>query len=118
VSKPLHNVVLIGRAGLDPDADVIGAHQLTIEAGITYRQLDFWTRCGHLTTVKKPTPGSGRPRVYPVDQVPLAREMGRLIRAGIVTTPMTLVRETAVQILATGHAQVGDFTITHHEESA
>ena len=97
---------------------VIGAHALTNEAGITYRQLDYWTRCGYLTPVHKPTPGSGHPRIYPLDQVDLAREMGRLIAAGIVTTPMSLVHEVAIELLDTGRAQVGDFTITPRQETA
>jgi hypothetical protein len=116
VSKPLHNVVLIGRAGLDPDADVIGAHQLTIEAGITYRQLDFWTRCGYLTPVTDALPGSGRPRVYSIDQVDLARQMARVLAAGV--REASVAHDVAVELLAHGQARLGDFTITHHHEES
>jgi hypothetical protein len=102
----------------DVDDHVIGAHELTIAAGITYRQLDYWTRLGYLTPWNSPTPGSGVPRVYPLDQVDVASTMRAVIAAG-VTTPMSLVHQTAVDLLAAGEAQLGDFTIRpRHQETA
>jgi hypothetical protein len=117
MTEPLDNVTLIARYQLDPDAEIIGAHELTNRAGITYRQLDFWTRCGYLTPLKDRIPRTGYPRVYPLDQVDLARQMRRLVDAGL-TTPMSLVHDTAVALLEQGEAQLGDFTITPRQEPA
>lgn len=97
------------------DGDLIGAHELTLQAGITYRQLDFWTRCGYLATLTDNTPGSGRPRVYSLDQVDLAREMARLtvvgLRAGVA-------HDVAVALLADGRADLGAYTLTPRQETA
>lgn len=102
----------------DDETPVIGAHQLTIEAGITYRQLDYWTRCGYLTDAPRPQhAGSGSPRVYTLDQVDLAREMRRLIDAGLGGTRLALVADTARELLAHGSARLGDFTITPRQET-
>lgn len=113
-SQPVDNVLVLHARDLHTDAvadDHIGAHQLTIEADITYRQLDYWTRLGFLRPCTAPEPGSGYVRVYPRDQIPLAREMRRVLAAGI-TTPMSLVHHLATELLATGSAQLGEYTLT------
>jgi hypothetical protein len=50
--------------------------------GVTYRQLDYWTRRGylHLTT---PTPGYGHPRTWPPGELAVAERMARAVRAGL-----------------------------------
>ena len=50
-------------------------------AGVTYRQLDYWTVLGVFSAA--PTPGSGRRRFYSLDDLILARRMRRLLDAGI-----------------------------------
>jgi len=50
--------------------------------GITYRQLDFWSRAGHLVP-DNPDPGSGTPRTWPPQELEIARRMGKLTGAGI-----------------------------------
>lgn len=121
MTDPLDNVTLIARYQLDPDTDIIGAHELTNQAGITYRQLDFWTRCGWLTPLPRrldhDMPGQGYPRVYPIDQVDLARQMRRLIDAGL-TSPLSLVHDTAVALLERGEARLGEFTLTPTQEAS
>lgn len=49
--------------------------------GLTYRQLDYWTRVGHLNA-DDPTPGSGRRRHWPQSEIAVAARMARLIAAG------------------------------------
>lgn len=61
-------------------------------AGITYRQLDFWERRGHVHALKRrkgkdtsPVPkraGSGFDREWPDAEVVVTVNMARLVRAG------------------------------------
>lgn len=56
------------------------------DLGITYRQLDYWSRLGHLRPVRMERgkgEGSGSPRVWPSAELQVARLMGRLTAAGI-----------------------------------
>jgi len=50
-------------------------------ANVTYRQLDHWTRTGHLTD-PRPVLGSGIPRGYTLPELIEVANMGALIRAG------------------------------------
>jgi DNA-binding transcriptional MerR regulator len=66
-----------------PEADdehVIAAPELTAEAGITYRQLDFWTREGLLRCSWRQ---GGRYRVWDAGERQVAVLIGRLVGAGI-----------------------------------
>jgi len=61
------------------------------QCGITYRQLDHWTRNGYLRPV--PLGGEGRAepaesssghwRDWPAEELRIAREMGLLVKAGL-----------------------------------
>jgi len=59
------------------------------QAGITYRQLDHWTRQGWIKAEPRIArrldwpPGSGHPRSYPQVEVEIAGRMGRLVKAGV-----------------------------------
>ena len=53
-----------------------------MSAGMTYRQLDHWTRRGYLRA-DEPTPGSGHRRTWPPREVEVARTMARLVAAGM-----------------------------------
>lgn len=48
--------------------------------GVSYRQLDYWARMGYLNVDE---PGSGRRRDWPPGELAVARQMGRLVQAGI-----------------------------------
>jgi DNA-binding transcriptional MerR regulator len=50
--------------------------------GITYRQLDYWTRQGHLKP-RQDAPSSGVPRKWPLAELEVARRMARLTDAGL-----------------------------------
>lgn len=59
---------------------------LCADLGITYRQLDYWSRLGYLRPVRLERgrgEGSGSPRVWPPAELHVARLMGRLTAAGI-----------------------------------
>jgi hypothetical protein len=51
--------------------------------GLTYRQLDYWTRVGYLRAAD-PTPGTGQAREWPEMEVVVAALMLRLLQAGLV----------------------------------
>jgi hypothetical protein len=55
---------------------------LEAEIGITYRQVDYWTRLGWLKP-ENPVAGSGVSRRWPAFEVEVARRMGRLAAAGL-----------------------------------
>jgi hypothetical protein len=59
---------------------LVTAVQLTRDARITYRQLDYWTRTGLLDSSN---PGSGVCRLYPEREVDVARALGAISAAGV-----------------------------------
>jgi len=77
--------------GLDDDPaeftkGLLTSADITFEAGITYRQLDFWIRHRWLQPVREWRGfgrGSGSPRWWSEDELEIARRMGRLTAAGI-----------------------------------
>lgn len=106
-------------ASWSPDYDaehVVTASDLICQAGITYRQMDYWVRTGRLTPVPTDdTFGSGYPRHFPLAQVRLARTMRQLLDAG-VTVPVA--HTAAQQLIDHGHADLGDFTLTPAETTS
>jgi len=60
-----------------PDPDLPGPF-----LGISYRQLDYWTRIGLLRPID-PTPGSGVARTWPDAEVVVAHMIRRLLDAGL-----------------------------------
>ena len=57
------------------------AEEVCDHANVTYRQLDHWTRTGHLED-PRPVLGSGIPRGYNLAELIEVASMGALIRAG------------------------------------
>lgn len=51
-------------------------------AGITYRQLDFWTRSGYITMTRSAA-GSGSQRVFSESEVAVVKRLAMLVRAGV-----------------------------------
>ena len=58
-------------------------------AGISYRQLDYWTRRGFLCP-EQTEPGSGRSRRWSLAELDVAERMAALVSAGL--TPEAAVR--------------------------
>lgn len=67
-------------------------------ARLTYRQLDFWTRCGYVKPVDAAAPGSGNYRVWPLVELAVACRMSVLVRLGVGARK------------AAGIARTGDWT--------
>lgn len=64
--------------GVKVGSGVWAAH----EAGVTYRQIDFWCRTGVLTPSIQPASGSGSQRVYSAADVEALQVLGLLRRVG------------------------------------
>ncbi len=63
--------------------------------GVTYRQLDHWTRAG-LITPANGAPGSGRHRDWPPGELAVAATIGELRAAGVeLTAAATIARKFA-----------------------
>ena len=68
--------------------------ELCAAAGITYRQLDYWTRVGYLTPATE-AHGSGSQRKWDSSMLFKAKQMARLTKAGLLpVTADALVRYT------------------------
>jgi DNA-binding transcriptional MerR regulator len=51
--------------------------------GITYRQLDYWTRTGRVTASRHASTGIGDQRLYSTDDVLRIAVLARLLHAGL-----------------------------------
>jgi hypothetical protein len=51
--------------------------------GLTYRQVDHWTRLGYLRATQAGNGGSGRARSWPAGEYRIAEVMARLVAASI-----------------------------------
>ena len=72
-------------APVETDTDLC-VQCLCEDLGITYRQLDHWSRMGYLRPVRLERGqggGTGSPRVWPDGELQVARLMGRLTAASI-----------------------------------
>lgn len=78
--------------------------EIVTRAGITYRQLDHWTRLGYLT-LEEPHPGSGNARTYPETEIHTARRIRVLLDSGLTLT-------AAVQAVRDGHVILGANRVT------
>lgn len=78
---------------------------LLIRAGISYRQLDYWVRCGWLHP--RQLGGSGNPRDFSVDEERVLLRMARLVNAGMKPEEAAgLARRTNV-VDGTGYTHLG-----------
>lgn len=96
------------------DRDWLTAPELCIEADITYRQCDYWCRT-HLLVPIEQVIGSGTTRRFATDQVERARVLSDLLAAGI---SLPTCRQIIDELLATGHTDVGPFTLTVREDQS
>ena len=91
-----------------------GSHALTVRAGITYRQLDHWTRTGLVTAANGET-HQGLPRTYDEAEARVVCWMARLVDTGIA--PRTAARVARDLDASGGTAGLGDFTLTYRGAS-
>jgi DNA-binding transcriptional MerR regulator len=93
-----------------PDGYVT-AGALVARAGITYRQLDYWTRTGLLADLPRPErAGSGFPRYYLTDQVGRATTIRLLLDAGL---SLIACRRVVDDLLETGEARLNEAFTLH-----
>lgn len=90
------------------DRDWLTLHELIEEAGVSYRQADYWTRTGLLATVPVDHQRSGRLRGYPVAQLERVIAIKQLLDAGV---SLTVIRAHIDEFTATGHLELGPITI-------
>lgn len=84
--------------------------ELIDEAGITYRQLDYWCRT-NLLTPREDIHGSGWTRSFAVDQVNRAICIRMLLDVGM---SLQVIREVIDDFQATGTVVRGPLTIVRH----
>jgi hypothetical protein len=89
--------------------DGLGSNDVVQRAGITYRQLHYWTTHGYISTTRD-SQGSGTPLLYPMGSVIKARVMGSLVNS-LHMTPEA-ASDVADTILRDGSADVAGFRIT------
>lgn len=87
----------------------IGSLELAARAGITYRQVNYWTTEGYLRPIDE-TAGSGNPKAFPPSEIIKARIMGSLVRH--FTMSPAAAAGLAETIIRDGRAHVGPFTVT------
>lgn len=97
------------------ERDWVTSSELVIDADITYRQCDYWTRTDLLHPMDDHTPGSGHQRRYPVAQIERAQALAALLDAGVSLPTCRLVID---QVLATGTADLGPVRFTYQPKEA
>lgn len=68
------------------DPDRITSLKICEAAGITYRQLDFWTRCALIpgtAALQKAMPGSGQQRQWTTEQRAFVVRLAEFVRSGM-----------------------------------
>lgn len=83
-------------------------------AGITYRQLDYWTRKGYLRPRDVACPGSGHQREYLPAEIQVAALMGQLCAQGMWPS---VAEPIARDLIQTGSASLGALSIHLKEAS-
>lgn len=83
---------------------------LAARAGVTYRQIHYWTSEGYIPPPLEGPGGSGHPRRYPRQVIVKARIMGALVRMFAIAPARA--SELADQIITDGQVRLGSFTLT------
>jgi DNA-binding transcriptional MerR regulator len=89
--------------------DHLLATEFTAAAGVSYRQLDYWTRRGVIRTADQDHEGSGIHRRYLAEDVPVVRLMGQILGARL--NDVETVRGLAEHLLGEGDATLGPIRI-------
>lgn len=85
------------------------ATEFTAAAGVSYRQLDYWTRRGVIRTADQDHEGSGIHRLYLAADVPVVRLMGQI--QGLKLGDVETVRGLAEYLLGEGSMRLGPLHI-------
>lgn len=92
--------------------DLISAQDLAATAGITYRQLDFWTRAGVLGEAI-PANGSGSRRRFDRHELARATLIKRLLDGGLT---LRAARIATDDLLASGRTLIAGMTLELPEQ--
>lgn len=97
------------------DRDWSTSAELVADAGITLRQLDYWTRTGLLHVLDGVRPGTGHLHRYHDTQVTRARAIKELLDAGLSLQTIRLIVD---DFITDGVVLLGPITIarTHQED--
>jgi hypothetical protein len=74
---------------------LIGALELAERAGVTYKQIDSWTKLSHLKAEPR-QPGTGHKRLYKPGEVRVAQIMGSLVGAGVAAPVAARAARSAI----------------------
>lgn len=99
-------------APLAPTGQVTSA-ELVARTGISYRQLDYWSRTRRLRPSTAAEPGSGNARFYPASEIAVAALIKRLIDAGLGPTA---AHDLARSLTETGTGDLAGIRIDLPEE--
>lgn len=71
--------------GAATEDELLTSMDIVCEAGITYRQMDYWERRGFLRAAPHPLglSGYGIRRIWPKSELDVAQTMGRLVKLGL-----------------------------------
>lgn len=94
-------------------AGMLTSAELQARAGISYRQLDYWTRTGRLMPASPASPGSGVLRYYAATEASVAALMSRLLQDGI---QLAEAHRMAREFTETGTATLGTFRLELPQE--
>lgn len=83
----------------DPVVNLLTSREVADLVGVTYRQLDHWTRRGYLPIGDR-TPGSGVPRRWWPDEVERARVFAALADIGV--EPAAIARALPTLLVGRG----------------
>lgn len=90
----------------EPEHDgLIGSAELCLRAGCTYRQADFWVRCGYLYPARAAA-GSGTQRLFTEAEADVATRMTRLVEAGLLPAAAAEVAHAYGPVWLTPHVLV------------
>jgi DNA-binding transcriptional MerR regulator len=73
--------------------------ELMQRSGISYRQVDYWSRVGLLRPATDALPGNGYPRYFPTSEVVVATLMRQLTTAGL---QIRVAHQAARELATTG----------------
>jgi hypothetical protein len=90
----------------------VGASELADRAGVTYRQVNYWTGEGYLRTAPRPDgrTGSGIRYTYPAGTILKARVMGSLVR--LFSMHPERASALADRIVNDGSVEIGGFRVS------
>lgn len=88
-------------ATMASSSSTVGALEAAELAGVTYRQLDYWTREG-LVRPCRPARGSGSSRRYSTGEVELLRVIGVLSSMGVQGAALRRAAERVEELIGAG----------------